>query len=67
VRSISFPSISTGVYGYPIREAAAIALRTVAAWLHDHSEGLRMIKLVQFSADDHSIYRQEGEKLRGSA
>lgn len=30
VRTISFPSISTGVYGYPVEEAAPIALRTVA-------------------------------------
>lgn len=64
VRTISFPSISTGIYAYPIAEAAAIALRAVAAWLHDHSEPVHIVKLVQFSADDHAIYRAEGERLR---
>ena len=64
VHSISFPSISTGIYGYPIQEAAPLALRTVAAWLHDHSEPVRIIKLVQFSAQDHEVYRTHGEKLR---
>jgi O-acetyl-ADP-ribose deacetylase len=67
VRSISFPSISTGIYGYPIQAAAAIAVRTVAAWLHDHSEPVHTVKLVQFSAEDHAVYRAEGEKLRAAA
>ena len=35
VRRISFPSISTGVYGYPLNEAAPIAIATVADWLVD--------------------------------
>jgi O-acetyl-ADP-ribose deacetylase (regulator of RNase III) len=67
VRSISFPSISTGIYGYPIHEAAGIAVRTVAAWLHDHTEPVRTVKLVQFSAADHAVYRAEGEKLRAAS
>jgi O-acetyl-ADP-ribose deacetylase (regulator of RNase III) len=33
VRSIAFPAISCGIYGYPIREAAGIAVRSVAAFL----------------------------------
>lgn len=55
--SISFPSISTGVYGYPIREAAAIALETVRRWLNDPGASVRIIKLVQFSQQDHDVYR----------
>lgn len=35
LRSIAFPSISTGVYGYPVREAAKIALRTVQAFVQN--------------------------------
>jgi O-acetyl-ADP-ribose deacetylase len=34
--SVAFPGISTGVYGYPIDEAAAIAVREVRAWLAQH-------------------------------
>ena len=37
VRSISFPAISTGVYGYPLEEAAKIALREVQEHLNRES------------------------------
>jgi O-acetyl-ADP-ribose deacetylase (regulator of RNase III) len=53
------------VYGYPLEEAAEIAVRTVAAWLQDHSGPVRVIKLVQFSENDHEVYRKYAEKLRG--
>jgi len=65
VKTISFPSISTGVYGYPIEEAAEIAVRTVATWLHDHTDPVRVAKLVQFSERDHEVYRQCAESVRG--
>jgi O-acetyl-ADP-ribose deacetylase (regulator of RNase III) len=38
IRSVAFPSISTGVYGYPLKEAAPVALRTVAEFLREHPE-----------------------------
>jgi O-acetyl-ADP-ribose deacetylase len=65
IKTISFPSISTGVYGYPIEEAAEIAVRTVAAWLREHTDPVRIVKLVQFSESDHEVYRRHAEKLRG--
>ncbi|MDX2093608.1 MAG: O-acetyl-ADP-ribose deacetylase [Kofleriaceae bacterium] len=37
VQSIAFPGISTGVYGYPLREAADVAISTIAAWLDGHT------------------------------
>ena len=46
VRSIAFPAISCGIYGYPIPEAAHIAMRTVAGFLtggrFDRTGDLRM-------------------------
>ncbi|HID30711.1 MAG TPA: O-acetyl-ADP-ribose deacetylase [Desulfobacterales bacterium] len=38
IRSVAFPSISTGVYGYPLEEAAPVALRTVIAFLRAHPD-----------------------------
>ena len=65
VKSISFPSISAGIYGYPIQEAAGIALRVTTAWLRDHSGPLRIVKFIQFSDADHQIYRSCAAALRG--
>jgi O-acetyl-ADP-ribose deacetylase len=59
--SISFPSISTGVYGYPIEEAARIAIDAVRDWLGTPTS-VRSVKLVQFSAADHEIYRRSAFK-----
>lgn len=64
VRSISFPSISTGIYGYPIEQAAAIAVNAVAARLHEHIGPILDVKLVQFSDRDHAVYRNHALKLR---
>jgi O-acetyl-ADP-ribose deacetylase (regulator of RNase III) len=58
LQSISFPSISTGVYGYPITEAAQIAIETVRAWLFAAQSTVKLIKLVQFSDRDHEAYRK---------
>jgi O-acetyl-ADP-ribose deacetylase (regulator of RNase III) len=44
VRSIAFPAISTGIYGYPLDEAAPIAVDTVRDYVRDHPE----IELVRF-------------------
>jgi O-acetyl-ADP-ribose deacetylase (regulator of RNase III) len=44
IKTIAFPSISTGAYGYPLEEAAPIALRTVGDYLGAHPE----IGLVRF-------------------
>ena len=44
LKSVAFPSLSTGAYGYPIRDAARIALSTVIA----HLEGDTAIKTVRF-------------------
>ena len=53
-RSIAFPCISTGVYGYPIRDAAEIAVREVRAFLAGHPD-LEVV-FCCFSARDTKIY-----------
>ena len=54
--SLAFPSISTGVYGYPIEKAAPIALRTVAETLAG-CESLKLVRFVLFDARTFAAYR----------
>jgi O-acetyl-ADP-ribose deacetylase (regulator of RNase III) len=57
VRTIAFPSISTGAYGFPMERAAAIAVREVRAFLAAHSEVLE-VRLVCFGAEALRVHQQ---------
>jgi len=63
-KTIAFPSISTGVYGFPIERAARIALNTVREFVTAH-QGLNEVRFVVFSERDEEVYRgifQESEE-----
>ncbi len=55
IESIAFPSISTGIFGYPVEEASEIALRTVIGFLTRHPE-IKLVRFVLFSPGDYKIY-----------
>lgn len=55
--SIAFPSISTGVYGYPVEEAAVIAQSTVREWLTRHDLPERVV-FCCFSEPDRETYER---------
>ena len=63
VRTISFPSISTGAYGYPMDEAARIALETVARQLRDEHTGVREVLLVLFDKGSYDVHSKAAEAL----
>ena len=48
LRSVAFPSLSTGAYRYPLRDAADVALRTVAEFLQNERHGLELVRFVLF-------------------
>ncbi|MGD9546646.1 MAG: macro domain-containing protein [Candidatus Krumholzibacteriia bacterium] len=60
--TIAFPSISTGVYGYPIAEACRIALATVREGLQDFPELLE-VRLVCYSAGDLEEYERALDEM----
>ena len=62
LRSVAFPSISTGAYRYPIAEAAPIALRTVRQFDREHPGALDLVRFVLFSAPDLAAYQHAIDK-----
>ncbi len=52
---LAFPSISTGVYGYPLAEAAHIALGTVIGYMQTHPE-IALVRFVLWGSDNFATY-----------
>ena len=57
IDSVDFPSISTGVYGYPIAQAASVALKAIMEDLRTHDHPCR-VRMVCHTEDAANIYRQ---------
>lgn len=57
VKSIAFPNISTGIYGYPKEEAAQIATQTIKEFLATHAEIEELIFCV-FDEDNYKLYNE---------
>jgi O-acetyl-ADP-ribose deacetylase (regulator of RNase III) len=62
LKSVSFPSISTGAYGYPIEEAAPIAIKTVAEYLKSHPD-MQLVRFVLFGNDAYRVYEKTLQDL----
>jgi len=62
IKTIAFPSISTGAYGYPIEEAAEIALKTAINFLKEHSN-IEIIRFVLFGQKSYETYVRVLKKL----
>ena len=57
LKTIAFPSISTGVYGYPMEKAAIVAIETVTLFLEENEE-FKEVRFVLFSVDDLKQYQR---------
>lgn len=56
IRTIAFPSISTGVYGFPIERASRIAFETVKMFVQKY-QSIQEVRFIVFSRNDFDIYR----------
>ncbi len=64
VRTIAFPAISCGIYGYPIPVAAEIALTSIASFLA-RDEVVETVFMVLFSDDTHRVFMDTQRRLQG--
>ena len=62
IRTVAFPSISTGVYGYPVELAAAVAVKTTREFIKENQDAFDVVEWVLF--DDHTwqVYNDEIKK-----
>ena len=58
IRRVAFPSISTGVYSYPVEEAAKIALQTVNQFIDEHPGALDLVEWVLFDEHTRDVYEK---------
>ena len=63
IRTIAFPSISTGVYSYPLEEAAEIAIKTVNDFYLEHQNEFDCIRFVLFDARTKQAYDNAINKI----
>ena len=61
LRSIAFPAISTGIYGFPAELAAVIAISSIRAFLEQHPDAFDRVVLVAFDVKTEAIYREKLE------
>ena len=62
IRSIAFPAISTGIYGYPLDEAAPLALGTIKEYLAGHPE-IELVRLMLWDRPTRTAYEKAAAAL----
>ena len=63
IRTIAFPSISTGIYHFPVELAAKIAVHTVARFLDENKGKFDLVEWVLFDENTEKIYKTEVDRL----
>ncbi len=58
LQSVSFPSISTGVYGYPVEKAAEAAIQTVITFLKEEAVSIKEVIFVLFDTRTYEAYQK---------
>jgi O-acetyl-ADP-ribose deacetylase (regulator of RNase III) len=57
LKTVAFPSISTGAYRYPLEQAARVALRTVKEYVEQHA-GIELVRFVLFGQPAYRVYEE---------
>jgi O-acetyl-ADP-ribose deacetylase (regulator of RNase III) len=63
LKTVAFPSISTGAYGYPVADAAKVALSTVIAFLRAEATSVETVLFVLYDSSTYNIYSAQLKKI----
>ena len=66
IRSVAFPSISTGVYSYPLEEAAKVAVKTAKEFVAEHPSEIDRILWALFDEKTYAAYQREIDRLKSA-
>ncbi len=58
LRSVAFPSISTGAYGFPVERAARVALRAILRFLEENPGAFDLVRMVLWTERDLQVYEE---------
>lgn len=67
IKTVAFPSISTGAYGFPIERAARIAIKIVADYLNTNNHIIEKVVFVLFSKRDFEVYTRALSQIINSS
>ncbi len=62
IRSISFPALSTGAFGYPLREASQIALQTIVDYLKGKTS-IELVRMVLYDQSSFDVHKEVLEEI----
>lgn len=65
ISSIAFPAISTGVFGYPLQEAAEIAIKAIQDYTRK-AKSIELVRMVLFSKNDLDVFQKSYKVLSNS-
>ncbi len=66
IKTIAFPNISTGIYGFPKEQASKIAVSAVADFLNNNETSVESVVFVCFDQENFELYREMGGKDIGN-
>lgn len=66
LKSVSFPAISTGIFGYPLEEAAGVSLRAVIKFLKEHNKP-ELVRFVLFGEKDLNVFKKTLQEITKSS
>lgn len=62
LKSVSFPAISTGIFGYPLEEAAGVSLNAVVKFLEEHGKP-ELVRFVLFGEKDMDVFQKNLQEI----